>query len=166
NLISVLFIGNSLTYFNEMPRMLSAMASHENRPLLIQQETPSGFTLEDHWMRTDALRQIWQEHWDYVILQERSGSAAMNPSTHFFQYLRLFSDEIRKSGAKPVLFQTWYPGNDEFFRSAAAQEHVRLLPVGRAWKKEYGWDDTHPNLFGSYLIACTAYALIYDKPAV
>lgn len=166
HLTAVLFIGNSLTYFNEMPGMLSAMAAHEERPLLVEQETPSGMTLEDHWLRTDALKRIWSEHWDYVILQERSGRAAMDRGELFHTYLKMFADQVRKSGATPVLFQTWYPGNDEFFRAAAKRANVLLLPVGRAWKNAYDWDGTHPNLFGSYLIACSVYVLVYDKPPV
>ena len=164
--IAVLFIGNSLTYFNEMPKMTSAIASREIRPLLVDQVTMSGATLEDLWFHSEAARRIWQEHWDYVILQERSGRAAIDRGPMFYLYLRMFADEARKSGAEPVLFMTWYPGNEDFFVSAAARYHLRLLPVGRAWKSEYAWDDAHPNLFGSYLIACSVYAMVYNKPPI
>ena len=164
--IAVLFVGNSLTYFNEMPRMTSAIAARERRPLLVEQVTQSGASLEDLWFRTDALKRIWQEHWDYVILQERSGRSAMDRGPLFFQYLRMFAEHARRSGATPVLFMTWYPGNEHFFRSAAERENLVLLPVGSAWKREYDWDGVHPNLFGSYLIACSVYAMVYDRPPV
>ena len=164
--IAVLFVGNSLTFFNEMPKMTSAIAASERRPLLVEQVTQSGASLEDLWFRTDALKRIWLDHWDYVILQERSGRAAMDRGPLFFQYLRMFADQVRRSGATPVLFMTWYPGNEQFFRSAAERENVALLPVGRAWKREYDWDGVHPNLFGSYLIACSVYAMLYNQPPV
>jgi len=164
--IGVLFIGNSLTYFNEMPKMTSAIATNERRPLLVEQVTMSGASLEDLWLQTDAPTRIWEEHWDYVILQERSGRAAMDLGERFHQYLRRFADEARKSGATPILFMTWSPGNEQFFRSAAERDKVRLLPVGRAWRREFDWDGIHPNLFGSYLIACSVYAMVYDKPPV
>jgi len=95
----VLFIGNSLTYFNEMPRMTQQIGAHENRPLFVDAVTQSGASLEDLWFRTDAAKRIWQEHWDYVI--------------------------------------------GDFSR--------------------LDWDDTHPNVAGSYLIASSVYATIYDK---
>ena len=164
--IAVLFVGNSLTFFNEMPKMTSAIAAREQRPLLVDQVTMSGASLEDLWFRTDALKRIWEEHWDYVILQERSGRAAMDLGERFYQYLRMFAGEARRSGATPVLFMTWYPGNEAFFRSTAERENVRLLPVGRAWKREFDWDGVHPNLFGSYLIACSVFAMVYDRPPV
>jgi hypothetical protein len=136
-----------------MPKMTSAIASHERRPLLVEQVTMSGASLEDLWFQTDATK-------------ERSGRAAMDLGERFYQYLRMFADEARRIGAKPVLFMTWYPGNDSFFRTAAELEKVRLLPVGRAWRREFDWDGVHPNLFGSYLIACTVYAMVYEKPPV
>jgi hypothetical protein len=164
-LISVLFLGNSLTYFNEMPRMTARLGANQNPPLLVDAVTQSGASLEDLWFRTDAVKRIWQSHWDYVIIQERSGSAAMDRGELFHEYLRRFADEARKSGARPLLFMTWYPGNEDFFKAAARRANVRLLPVGKAWKSEFDWDGTHPNTAGSYLIACSVYSLIYNKPA-
>ena len=166
HVISVLFLGNSLTYFNGMPRITSRIASREARPLLVDFVTQSGADLEDLWYRTDALKRIWQSHWDYVILQERSGRAAMDRGEAFHRDLQMFADQARRSGATPVLFMTWYPGNEAFFRAAAKRANVVLMPVGLAWKQEFDWDGTHPNLFGSYLVACTAYSLIYNKPAL
>jgi len=165
---SVLFIGNSLTYFNEMPHMTSEIAAHESRPLRVEAVTQSGASLEDLWYRTDALKHIWKEHWDYVIFQERGGGEAHNRGELFHQYVRMFADQIRRSGAKPVLFMTWSlqhaAENEALYRNAAKRANIRLLPVGMAWDQRFDWDGVHPNVAGSYLIACMAYATIYDKP--
>jgi hypothetical protein len=164
-LTSVLFLGNSLTYFNDMPRMTAQLGAKQNPPLLVDSVTLSGASLEDLWFRTDAVKRIWQSHWDYVIIQERGGRAAMDRGELFHKYLGMFADEARKSGAKPVLFMTWYPGNENFFRAAARRAHTLLLPVGLHWKEEFYADGTHPNVAGSYLIACSVYSMIYNKPA-
>ncbi len=163
--IAVLFIGNSLTYFNEMPRMTQEIGSREHRPLLVDAITQSGASLEDLWFRTEAVKRIWQEHWDYVILQERGGRAAHDRGELFHKYLALFAAEARKSGASPLLFMTWNAGNEVFFKAAARRANARLLPVGIAWNalENLDWDGSHPNLAGSYLIACVVYATIYDK---
>ncbi|HEY8131079.1 MAG TPA: SGNH/GDSL hydrolase family protein [Thermoanaerobaculia bacterium] len=169
--IAVLFIGNSLTYFNEMPRMTQQIGAPESRPLFVDAVTQSGASLEDLWIRTEALKRIWQEHWDYVILQERGGSAARDRGELFHKYLGMFAAEARKSGATPVLFMTWNAGSEDFFRSAARRANAGLLPVGLAWAdllargdfSRLDWDGTHPNVAGSYLIASTVYATIYDK---
>lgn len=47
------------------------------------------------------------------------------------------------------------------------------MPVGSAWHelirtgrfKRLDYDTVHPNAFGAYLVACTVYSTIYDKPA-
>jgi hypothetical protein len=169
-LISVLFLGNSLTYFNEMPRMTARIGARENPPLFVDAVTMSGADLEGLWFRTDALRRIWQSHWDYVIIQERGGSGAHDQGDLFHKYLGRFAYEARKSGATPLLFMTWYeryPAEQEkFMRAAARRANVGVLPVAVAWKDDFNWDGVHPNVAGSYLIACTVYSLIYNKPAL
>src|SRR5207245_2572235 len=163
-------------YFNEMPRVTSALGARENRPLLVDQVTISGADLEDLWFRTNALKRIWQDHWDYVVFQERGGGEAHNRGELFHQYVRMFADQIRKSGATPLLFMTWYEPRaaeqEALYRNAARRANVRLLPVAMAWhdllsRREFDrldWDGTHPNVAGSYLIACLTYATVYDKP--
>ncbi|HEY8183248.1 MAG TPA: SGNH/GDSL hydrolase family protein [Thermoanaerobaculia bacterium] len=163
-LISVLFLGNSLTYFNDMPHMTAQIGAKEPRPLFVDSVTLGGASLEDLWFRTDAIKRIWQLHWDYVIIQERGGRAAMDRGELFHKYLGMFADEARRSGATPVLFMTWYPGNHDFFRAAAQRAHTLLLPVGDHWKEELYADGTHPNVAGSHLIACSVYSMIYKKP--
>jgi hypothetical protein len=167
--IAVLFLGNSLTYFNEMPKMTAEIGAREDRPLLVDAVTQSGASIEDLWFRTDALKRLWQEHWDYVIIQERGGSAARDRGELFHKYLGMFADQARQSGATPVVFMTWYPAwypGNELFTSAARRANARLLPVGIAWNmlQNLDWDGTHPNVAGSYLIACTVCAMIYGKP--
>ena len=148
--------------------MTAEISGRESRPLLVDAVTQSGASLEDLWFRTDAVRRVWQEHWDYVIIQERSGSAARDRGELFHKYLGMFADQARESGATPVVFMTWYPHpeNETLFKSAARRANARLLPVGIAWNtlQNLDWDGTHPNVAGSYLIACTVYAMVYDKP--
>jgi len=146
-------------------------APGEGGPLFVDAVTQSGASLEDLWIRTEALRRIWQEHWDYVILQERGGSAARDRGELFHRYLGMFAAEARKSGATPVLFMTWNAGSEDFFKSAARRANAWLLPVGLAWDdllargdfSRLDWDGKHPNVAGSYLIASSVYATIYDK---
>ena len=162
--ISVLFLGNSLTYFNDMPRMTAQLGAREERPLLVDSVTLGGASLEDLWFRTDAIKRIWQSHWDYVIIQERGGRAAMDRGQLFHKYLGMFASAAHMSGAKPVLFMTWYPGNEAFFRAAARRAGTLLLPVGLHWEQQFDLDGTHPNVAGSRMIACSVYSMIYKKP--
>ena len=100
-LVSVLFLGNSLTYFNDMPRMTARIGAKESRPLFVDAVTLGGADLDDLWYRTDALKRIWQLHWDYVIIQERGGHAAMDRGERFHEALRKLAEQARMSGATP-----------------------------------------------------------------
>ncbi|HEV7243062.1 MAG TPA: hypothetical protein VGQ36_27795 [Thermoanaerobaculia bacterium] len=173
--ISVLFLGNSLTYWNDLPRITTEIAKGEARPIRAASVTMGGSTLEMLWYRTKALEQLWLEHWDYVIVQERSGRAPHDRGELFHQYLGLFANEIRKSGAQPLIYMTWLPdraaANEKLFRSAATRARAKLVPAGIAFaeltKKGMNLleDGTHPNIAGSYLVACSVFSTIYARQA-
>lgn len=46
--INFLFIGNSLTYYNDMPQMLQNMMNETNQKIKIDQFTFPGLSLNDH----------------------------------------------------------------------------------------------------------------------
>lgn len=173
--ISVLFLGNSLTYWNDLPRITEEIAKGEARPIRAASVTMGGASLDQLWDRTKALEQLWLEHWDYVIVQERSGRAPHDRGELFHRYVRMFANEIRRSGAKPLIYMTWLPddaaANEELFRIAAIRARAKLVPAGIAWAEltKKGMDllddGTHPNIAGSYLVACSVFSTIYERQA-
>lgn len=55
--INVLFIGNSLTYGNDLPKMIAELAkADKQRPMHHERETPGGCTFEKHWKDGKARR--------------------------------------------------------------------------------------------------------------
>lgn len=178
HVIAVLFLGNSLTYYNEIPGMTSAIAAREKRPLLVDAVTRSGVTLEQLWNDTAALKKLWLERWDYVVVQGGAGSAGpLFNADVYNRYLTLFADTIRKSGATPLFYQVWSlqkPVEHEAASLAAAKRvRMRVVPAGMAWHellrigrfKRLDRDTVHPDAFGAYLVACTVYSTLYGKPA-
>ena len=174
--VSVLFLGNSLTYYNEVPRMTAAIAAQEPRPLRVEAVTMSGASLDQLWTSTRALEKLWTAHWDYVVLQDRGGSAPRTRAAAFALWVGRFAEEARKSGARVLLYMTWDPGheaeNAALFARVAAKAGARVVPVAAAWRELLAagdfatleWDGTHPDLHGSYLVACSMFAAIYGKP--
>jgi len=174
--VSVLFLGNSLTYYNEMPRMTAAIAAGESRPLRVEAVTMSGASLDQLWTSTRALEKLWTAHWDYVVVQDRGGSAPRTRAAAFELWVGRFAAEARKSGARVLLYMTWDPGheaeNAALFARVAAEAGARVVPVAAARHDllaaggfaRLEWDGTHPDLHGSYLVACSIYAAIYGKP--
>jgi hypothetical protein len=107
--IRVLFIGNSLTDFNDLPAQLQTLVSEaypSGRSLRYESITPGGCTLQKHWNDGKAAARITQGHWDYVVLQEQS-QIPFSDRQQMYHYARLFDREIKKVGAKTVLYMTF-----------------------------------------------------------
>lgn len=178
--LQVLFIGNSFTYFNDMPKMVAALAkAGKQRPLRFVQITPGGWTLENHWNDGKARAAIQSRRWDFVVLQEQSMGPLVNKSSMFISAKKLDA-EIRRQGAKTLLYMTWAYQNRPEDQAALSQAYLDLaqeidaevVPVGLAWRralqddpqrKLHLPDKRHPNATGSYLAACVFYATLYDQ---
>jgi len=178
NRISVLFIGNSLVYYNSVPQITAALAATENKQLHVNSVTLGGASLEQLWYETDALKIIWREHWDYVVVQ--GGGGRLSPLTNareFGHYLTRFVQHIRASGAEPLYYMVWRQNDTTAHNVAstrvAKRMGMRVIPAGVAWQKVVSTthierldiDGTHQDALGAYLIACATFSTIYDKPS-
>jgi hypothetical protein len=178
NHIAVLYLGNSLVYYNEVPAITSALGKHEKRPLRVDSVTRSGVTLQQLWDTTPALKKLWLEHWDYVVLQGGGGGVGpINRADEFNTYLAMFNEQVRKSGAEPLLYMVWRqrisPKHNDASIESAKKLKMRVAPVGLAWDdlvntkrfERLDRDGVHPDARGAYLVAVTIYSTIYNKPA-
>ena len=111
---SVLFIGNSYTYFNDMPLSIFApLAASAGLELEVEAITKGGYTLTryadpaDEYGEKVAAALSGKKHYDFVILQEQSLTPADERASLFEQAVRDLAARIRKIGAKPVLYATW-----------------------------------------------------------
>ena len=105
---SILFIGNSHTYYHDMPRMIAGLseAADHTADLDIETSTASGVSLQWHWNHTPTRILIEQGGWDAVVLQERSGGPLEDkPEMH--EYARRLHSEIADQGAETIFYMTW-----------------------------------------------------------
>ncbi len=175
--LRVLFIGNSYTFYNDMPRQLQQIATSmgDKRTIITERVVYGGRALKEHWTDTLALAAIRRGGWDLVVLQEHS-LGALNASDTMRKYIRLFSEEIRNAGAIPVLYMTWARQHRPISQDSIARVYTSIgrdvgalvAPVGLAWQRVrqqypaivlFDPDGTHPSSEGSYLAACVFYAL-------
>ena len=178
--ISVLFVGNSFTYYHDLPKMVAELAkAGKQRPLRYERETPGGCTLEKHWKDGKALAKIQSRKWDFVVLQDHSQAALLKRDS-MFDYGKKLDAEIRKQGAKTILYMTWalqnkpedQPAITTAYLDLSKELKAKIAPVGNAWETAIKADDKlglhekdkkHPNATGTYLAACVFYATIYGK---
>ena len=90
---SVLFIGNSYTYCNDLPSLFGELARSRGYELHVRSVTKGGHTLEGHadpadecGAKLEALLQ--SERFDAVFLQEFSVRPALDDKTPFFNAVR------------------------------------------------------------------------------
>ncbi len=109
--LRVLFLGNSYTGVNNLPQITQRLAAAANKTLIIDSNTPGGYTLEGHSTNTTSLSKIMQGNWDFVILQEQS----QIPTIGFYRYNSMYpggqrlNDTIKKYNpcGKVVMYMTW-----------------------------------------------------------
>lgn len=182
-MLSVLFVGNSHTYYHEMPQMLVRLTEVGERsfPVTVEQSTASGVSLQWHWNHRKTRNLIAQGDWDAVVLQERSGGP-LEDEESMHEYARRLHEEVVKQGAETVFYMTWartyQPGTQsqitEAYTEIADELDATLAPVGEAWERAldeasdlrlHAPDGRHADPAGSYLAACVFYkVLLGDDP--
>lgn len=166
----VLFIGNSLTYWNDLPRLVEAMAAAKGLSLTSEAVARADASLEDHW--SDAVRAVIRKGgFKWVVLQQ-GPSSLPESRANLREWTKRFAAEIRAAGATPALYMVWPDRSRRafFFQVAEsyrlANEDVQgvLLPAGEvwlaAWQIEsgldlYSPDNLHPSRLGTYAAAAT-----------
>jgi uncharacterized protein DUF4886 len=186
----VLFLGNSYTYFNDLPAVFSALAGAGHQcNVETRMVTPGGFRLKDHWDKPEAHAALDSQKWDYVVLQDQStlgmnyfldGNARVTSDEVFLPYAKKWAAEIIRHGARPVFYLTWarkatpedQAALNHAYIHAARETGGIVAPVGIAWQQVrrqnpainlYYKDGSHPSSSGSYLAACVMYAAIFHQ---
>ena len=177
--INVLFVGNSFTINNNMPKMIEELAKAGKQRSLHTRIAGSGSTLEKGWNTPEVLTSLRFRKWDYVVLQEHMMNLLDNRQA-MIEYGKKFDAEIKKQEAKTLLYVTFAykakPTTQATITKAnqdlAKEIGAGIAPVGVAWELAlaadkqldlHDKDGRHPNPAGSYLAACVFYATIYGK---
>jgi len=179
--LNVLFIGNSLTYTNDLPGILLALIdSAAAGPAEIASVAYANFGLEDHWLSGEAREAIALGGWDVVVIQQGPSATQGRPS--LLEYSERFAAEARAIGAELALYMVWpsqarsfdFDGVSDSYRTAAANVGGLLFPAGEAWRAAwavnpslplYGADGFHPSPMGSYLAALVMFEQLTGRPA-
>lgn len=172
--LSVLFIGNSLTYYNDLPRTLSGIARSAGDLIHTDMVAGPKLTLMDQFGEgSEAEAAIVRGGWDFVVLQQGPSSDSASRAM-LVNVVQQFDVLIRSAGAQTALYMVWpsadHPGDfcatGAAYAAAAAAVDGLLLPAGVAWEyalqqspapKLYDPDGGHPAPLGTYLAAITIY---------
>jgi len=106
--LSALFIGNSYTYYNDLPILIDKLANTVGDTLKHSESFPGGYTLQQHYALPATQTALKAKNYDYVVLQEQSQRPATD-STSFFKYA-LMLDSIRNIYSpcgQTMYYMTW-----------------------------------------------------------
>jgi hypothetical protein len=169
----VLFVGNSYTYQNNLPQLVSNIATSFGDTLNYDSSLLGGATFNIHSTNLATLSKISQEPWDYVVLQGQSQEPSLSPgyvNTNVYPAVQTLINIITQSSLciEPMFFMTWgrkygdasncvpwppvctYLGMQEQLRlrylDFASIHNASCAPVGMAWKQSIAQDSTF-NLF-------------------
>ncbi len=175
--LSVLFIGNSHTYYPDIAKITEQLVQSQNpnMKLCFVSRAQGGMTLTGHLKTTKTLDLIAAGPWDYIVLQgprHRSTTEgakrianldSISKETRILLY-SVWGTKRRIENAKPIY---------QDLVNTAKSIDAGVVPVGLAWQAcyesqsdypLYAADGNHSTFVGGYLTSCVFYSYLTKKP--
>lgn len=166
--MKTLFIGNSHTYFNDMPGIFKQICQEHGVDMHVTMLTKGGMGLDYHAKQEQTRFNIQYGGYDYVVLQHTAHPMGDLNAMH--DAAAELVKWIKEAGSTPIFYQTWAKKGEEDFQSqmsgvydALGQElNVKVAPVGNVWQNTrlhhpetelYFTDGAHASPAGSALAA-------------
>lgn len=157
----VYFVGNSYTYYNNMPIMFRDFAAAMGDTVIYGMSAPGGYTFQQHCTDATTLAGISSQSWDIVVLQEQSQRPSFPPAqvaTDVYPYARRLDSIIHANDTctQTMFMMTWgrrngdamncgfypvvctYAGMQGRLRESYLQmtqdNNAVVAPMGAAWK--------------------------------
>ncbi len=172
--LRILWIGNSYTYMNDLPGMVSKICAEQGLKLSATRFTRSGERLSGHYGNQRLLDTLAHGGWDYVVIQEYSSLPAQSTrevvdSTYHYAHLLDSLAHAGSPGVHVIYYMTWghkkrnthnksmidpdYPFDENYedFQSRLRLSYLEMTYENRGWCSPVGmaWQtirETHPEI--------------------
>jgi len=176
--MKILFIGNSHTYYNSMPKIVMDIFAQTGKNIHATMLCEGGKGLIYHCNRKDTRFNIKHGNYDYVVLQDK---ATDFNEEEFLEGGRTIQDKyLSQTTSKPILYMIWArqaePENQaritEAHKILASEIGAKIAPAGEVWHKIlrehpdialYREDGNHATPLGSYLAAVVLFYTISGR---
>lgn len=179
NAQKILFVGNSLTYSNNLPNILETLANKSGKKIKTKSLCKPNYAIIDHLNEGKLQEILAKEKFDYLIVQQGPSSQKEGKKMLIEDggKLKKLCDKYK---IKLVYFMVWT--SKKWFHTfnlviknhklAAKQNDALLFSVGEIWKKYtthntmvdlYSLDGFHPSKAGSFLAALVMFHKLYPK---
>jgi len=174
---SVLFVGNSLTYSNDLPDLVAGIAKDSGISIITEMIAYPNYALEDHWNDGRLQTLIATKHYDFVVVQQ-GPSSQQEGRMMLLDYGARIKALCEKNNSRLAFFMVWpafsnfqhFDGVIKNYSEAASATHSLLCPVGQVWKTHfsktndysyYGPDMFHPSQKGSEVAAKVIFETLF-----
>ncbi|WP_299123187.1 SGNH/GDSL hydrolase family protein [uncultured Tenacibaculum sp.] len=178
----IMFVGNSLTYSNNMPQILEYIGKQNGTTISTTSICLPNYAIIDHLHDGNVQKQLNKKQYDYILIQQGPSSQAAGK--------RMLEEDgakmktlVSKHQAQLGYFMVWpsvqyYYTFDKVIQNhetAAKKNNALLFPVGKVWKayntnkklsKLYSLDNFHPSKAGSFLAALTIYHKLHPEKSL
>ena len=179
--MKTLFIGNSHTYYNDMPALFKCICEENGIEMDIYMLAHSGKGLDFHLEEPEVRFNILYGSYDYIVLQHLAHP--FNTEEQMISSAVGLKKLIGLTKSKIVVFMTWETKENENLQPVMTAAYYRMgrqidalvAPVGDAWWKLmhscpdfelYDEDGQHASLIGSKLAAYTIFSTMFNEKAV
>lgn len=177
----VLFIGNSHTYYNDMPEIFAEICRRNGVETEVTMITHGGMGWDFHEKEPEVRFNIRYGGYDAIVLQHTAHpmgdlDVMEKSGTQLVKW-------VKEAPSRPVLYMTWAAKRDGeagqpvmsgAYRRLAKAQYCDVAPVGEAWwrfhalspeTEQYADDGEHASLTGSTIAAYTIAAVILNRDA-
>jgi len=163
--VKVTFLGNSLTYWHNLPEMIKDMAEAAGDKITVENYSQGGWTFYRHANSEESYKQIVDHNSDIVVIQGNSKDASFHWWRENMMYpsVRKLTDMIESNGGRTMLYLTYanwgggekcltefnakfcsmpFEGYYDFqdtiiagYMEIAQELDISVAPVGVAWKE-------------------------------
>ena len=146
--LSVLFVGNSLTYSNNLPELVKKEAAIKGVTLHYKTLALPNYALIDHWNQGTLQKEIKSKAYQWVVVQQGPSSQPYGREV-LMEYGTKIDALCKENKAQLAFFMVWpslthyqtFEGVITNYTDAATHTDALLLPVGKYWKAHF--DETH-----------------------
>jgi len=175
----ILFVGNSLTYSNDLPFLVEQAAAKDQIMVSTEILAKPNYALVDHWAEGTLQKKIKSKSFDFVIVQQGPSSQEEGRKL-LLKSVKKLTKICEKNQSQLAVFMVWpsqqyYHTFDKVIknhREVAKIYNAILCPVGEVWKTHfdktqdfsyYGPDGFHPSQKGSESAAKIIVDSLFDE---
>ncbi len=167
--IRILFVGNSLTYTNNLPQLVKDYGLSKGQTINVEMLALPNYALVDHLADGEIQKLIQSKKYQFVVVQQGPSSQSEGRML-LFEAAETLTKLCTDNNARLAFYMVWpayadytnFDGVIKNYSETATKFNGILCPVGKAWKdyidqtkdlSYYGPDLFHPSVKGSTVAA-------------